>query len=68
MGQHSIPPEAQHVWVHQRGQYGSPMPGVVAGWQHSWEGQVAIALRGTVLVRWLPADEVRPATDDSRQR
>jgi hypothetical protein len=46
-------------------------PGLLICWRragHSWEGQVAIALRGTVLVRWLPAEQVRPVTDDSWQR
>lgn len=55
----------RHVWAMMSGGY--TYPGLILAWRRTdrgWEAQVAVAMRGTVLVRWLPGTHVRPITDD----
>jgi hypothetical protein len=73
VGHHPTPPEIQHVWVHQRGQYGSPAAGVVVGWQHSpdhhatasgWLALVATApFEDTLAVQWVEAERLSAVRD-----
>lgn len=73
MGHHPIPPEAQHVWVHQRGQYGAPAPGVVVGWQHTPEHHattsgwlalvVAAPFDDALAVQWVEAERLTSVRD-----
>lgn len=63
------PPRIRHVWATMSGGY--VYPGLLMSWRRGdsgWEAQVAIAMRGTVLVRWLPGSQVRPVTDDGWER
>lgn len=62
-------PRVRHVWTTLSGGY--VYPGLLLCWRRNgngWEAQVAIAIRGTVLLRWLPDSQVRPVTDDGWQR
>lgn len=75
MAHHPIPPEAQHVWVHQRGQFGAPVPGVVVAWQHMPEhhattsGWVALVATGpfddALAVQWVEAERLSAVRDGS---
>lgn len=65
----SAPPRVRHVWATLSGGY--VYPGLLLTWRRDeagWQAQVAIAIRGTVLLRWLPDSQVRPITDDGWDR
>lgn len=73
MAHHPIPPEAQHVWVQQRGQFGAPVPGVVVAWQHTPEhhattsGWLALVATGpfddALAVQWVEAERLSTVRD-----
>jgi hypothetical protein len=55
----------RHVWVSVPG--GRRLPGLVVAWQRhgdGWQAQVALVRDDAVLLRWVPAADLRPVTDD----
>jgi hypothetical protein len=62
-------PGVRHVWAQMTGGY--VYPGLLISWRRGirgWEAQVAVVMRETVLVRWLPESRIRPVSDDGWQR
>ena len=61
-------PKRRHVWVDASG--GHQYPGLVIAWRRRddrWEGYVAVARDGSVLVTWEEASRLHPVIDDSWQ-
>lgn len=70
-----IPPAQTHVWVRATGDHGSPVPGVVVGWQHTpihpvntsdWLALVVTRpFDDGLLVSWVGAEKLIPVRDPS---
>jgi hypothetical protein len=62
-------PKRRHVWVDASG--GHQYPGLVIAWRRrddGWEGYVAVARDGSVLIRWEQASRLHPVVDDGWQQ
>ena len=55
----------RHVWVSSTDD--RLLPGLVVSWRRvdrGWQAQVAVLHGGSLLLRWVPAGELRPVADD----
>lgn len=55
----------RHVWVETTGGY--VHPGLIMAWRSdgaAWAAQVAVVRDASVLVQWLPSEQLRPVRDD----
>lgn len=53
------------MWVETTGGY--VHPGLIMAWRRhgvAWAAQVAVVRDASVLVQWLPSEQLRPVRDD----